>query len=155
MVMIFNATFNNISVISWRSVLMVEETGIPKENHRPVTIHWQTLSLIKLIKLHFVLYQHFTYLILISLYSCLIFEAACLLQMIRFSLILSNTMVNWYGRLCLQTTDRRHFETNITPTPKVCCGGIINMTMYKIWPQCIFCFKWPQCIINKYDYNVL
>jgi hypothetical protein len=27
-VMVFNATFNNISVISWRSVLLAEETGI-------------------------------------------------------------------------------------------------------------------------------
>ena len=26
--MVFNATFNNISVISWRSVLLVEETGV-------------------------------------------------------------------------------------------------------------------------------
>jgi hypothetical protein len=39
--MVFNATFNNISAISWRSVLLVEETG---ENHRPVASHWQTLS---------------------------------------------------------------------------------------------------------------
>jgi hypothetical protein len=29
----FNATFNNISVISWRSVLLVEETGGPREYH--------------------------------------------------------------------------------------------------------------------------
>jgi hypothetical protein len=29
--MVFNATFNNISVISWRSVLMVEETGVPEK----------------------------------------------------------------------------------------------------------------------------
>ena len=29
--MVFNATFNNISVISWRSVLLVEETGVPGE----------------------------------------------------------------------------------------------------------------------------
>jgi uncharacterized lipoprotein YajG len=36
--MVFNATFNNISVISWRSVLLVEETG-PGENHRPVASH--------------------------------------------------------------------------------------------------------------------
>jgi hypothetical protein len=36
--MVFNATFNNISVISWRSVLLVEETGGPGENHRPVVI---------------------------------------------------------------------------------------------------------------------
>ena len=33
--MVFNATFNNISVISWRSVLLVEETGVLGENHRP------------------------------------------------------------------------------------------------------------------------
>ena len=32
--MVFNATFNNITVISCRSVLLVEETGVPRENHR-------------------------------------------------------------------------------------------------------------------------
>jgi hypothetical protein len=42
--MVFNATFNNISVISWRSVLLVEENGGPGENHWPVASHWQTLS---------------------------------------------------------------------------------------------------------------
>jgi hypothetical protein len=36
-VMVFNATFNNISVISWWSVLLMEETGVPGENHRQVT----------------------------------------------------------------------------------------------------------------------
>jgi hypothetical protein len=34
--MVINATFNNISFISWRSVLLVEETRGPGENHRPV-----------------------------------------------------------------------------------------------------------------------
>jgi len=29
--MVFNTTFNNISVLSWRSVLLVEETGIPEK----------------------------------------------------------------------------------------------------------------------------
>ena len=29
-VMVFNATFNNISVISWRSDLLVEETIVPR-----------------------------------------------------------------------------------------------------------------------------
>ena len=43
-VMVFNATFNNISVISWQSVLLVEETGVPGKNHRTVANHWQTLS---------------------------------------------------------------------------------------------------------------
>jgi len=37
--MVFNATFNNISVISWRSVLLVEETGGPGENHQLVASH--------------------------------------------------------------------------------------------------------------------
>ena len=36
--------FNNISAISWQSVLLVEETGWPGENHWPVASHWQTLS---------------------------------------------------------------------------------------------------------------
>ena len=35
----FNATFNNISVISWRSVLLAEETKVPGENHRPAASH--------------------------------------------------------------------------------------------------------------------
>ena len=34
--MVFNATFNNISVISWRLVLLMEETEVPEENHGPV-----------------------------------------------------------------------------------------------------------------------
>jgi hypothetical protein len=42
--MVFNATFNNISVISWQSFLFEEETGVPEENHRPAASHWQTLS---------------------------------------------------------------------------------------------------------------
>jgi hypothetical protein len=36
--MVFNATFNNISV------LLVEETRVPGENHRPTTSHGQILS---------------------------------------------------------------------------------------------------------------
>jgi hypothetical protein len=43
-VMVFNNTFNNISVISRRSFLLVEETGVPRKNHRPAASHLQTLS---------------------------------------------------------------------------------------------------------------
>ena len=43
-VVVFHATFNNISVISWRSVLLVEETGVPGEDNGPAASHWQTLS---------------------------------------------------------------------------------------------------------------
>jgi hypothetical protein len=42
--MMFNATFNNISVISWRSVLLVEETGAFGEIQRPVESLCQSLS---------------------------------------------------------------------------------------------------------------
>ena len=42
--MVLNATLNNISVISRRSVLLVEETVAPRENHRPVASQRQTLS---------------------------------------------------------------------------------------------------------------
>jgi len=38
--MVFNATFNYISVISWRSVLFFEKTGVPGENHIPAASHW-------------------------------------------------------------------------------------------------------------------
>ena len=34
-VMVFNATFNNISVILWLTVLLVEETEVQGENHWP------------------------------------------------------------------------------------------------------------------------
>jgi hypothetical protein len=36
----FNATFSNISAISWRPVLVVEETRVPGENHRPWASSW-------------------------------------------------------------------------------------------------------------------
>ena len=42
--MALNITFNNMSAISLRSVLLVEETGGPGQNHRPVASHRQSLS---------------------------------------------------------------------------------------------------------------
>jgi len=36
--MVFNVNFNNISVISWWSVLLVEENGVPEENHQPAAV---------------------------------------------------------------------------------------------------------------------
>ena len=54
-IMMFNNTFyNNISVISWRSVLLVEKTWVPGENHRPVTSYWQIYH-IMLYRVHFCL----------------------------------------------------------------------------------------------------
>jgi hypothetical protein len=40
MFMVFNITFNNISVISWWSVLLVDEMGgVPGENHQQTVSH--------------------------------------------------------------------------------------------------------------------
>jgi len=36
-VRVLNITFNNISIISWRSVLLVGETGVPGK--KPATCH--------------------------------------------------------------------------------------------------------------------
>jgi hypothetical protein len=41
--MVLDVTFNNISVISWRSVLLVEETWVPGENNKLAASHGQTL----------------------------------------------------------------------------------------------------------------
>ena len=41
---VFNVTFSNISLTSWQSVLLVEETGIPGENHRSDASHWQAYN---------------------------------------------------------------------------------------------------------------
>jgi hypothetical protein len=39
---VFNAIFCNISAISWRPVLVVEEAGVPGENHRPWASNWKS-----------------------------------------------------------------------------------------------------------------
>ena len=36
----FNATFSNISAISWQPALVVEEAGVHGENHRPWASNW-------------------------------------------------------------------------------------------------------------------
>ena len=49
-VMVFNTTFNNISVISWRSALLKQEIGVPGENHRPAMALFEAI-------LHYISHQ--------------------------------------------------------------------------------------------------
>ena len=42
---VLNAIFSNISAISWRPDLALEEAEVPGENHRPWASNWYTLSL--------------------------------------------------------------------------------------------------------------
>ena len=37
--MVFNATFTNISAMSWWSVLLVDETEVPGKKNRPAASH--------------------------------------------------------------------------------------------------------------------
>jgi hypothetical protein len=53
--MVFNATFNNISVISWWLALLVEETRIPGENHRAQ----RHLSKMNLLGINYCVYKDF------------------------------------------------------------------------------------------------
>jgi hypothetical protein len=48
----FNVTLNNISAISWWSDLLVEEAGVPRENHIPAASHWQTFFLHNIYHVH-------------------------------------------------------------------------------------------------------
>ena len=43
-VSVFSATFNfnNISVMSWQSVLLLEDNSVPRENNLHAASHWQT-----------------------------------------------------------------------------------------------------------------
>ena len=67
--MVFNATFNNISAISWRSVLLVEETRVLGENHRPVAIHRQTVGSYNVDSLKMIFYMIFIIIIFLPLIS--------------------------------------------------------------------------------------
>ena len=42
--MVLISAVDNISAVSWQSLLLVEGTGVPGENHRPVASHRKTLS---------------------------------------------------------------------------------------------------------------
>jgi hypothetical protein len=45
-VMVFNTTFNNISVISWWSFLLVEETGVQSGPHHHIIENYLVLAMI-------------------------------------------------------------------------------------------------------------
>ena len=55
----FSATFSNISAISWRPALVVEDVGVPGVNHRSWASNWKTvwLAAASLVHHFFVIYK--------------------------------------------------------------------------------------------------
>ena len=37
--MVFNATSKNMSAMWWQEGILVEETGVPREDHKPAASH--------------------------------------------------------------------------------------------------------------------
>ena len=71
--MVFNTTFNYISVMSWQSVLSVEQTRVSRENRRPAASHRQTLSHNIVSTMHWITNQNFFPEAVKSVYLCIIF----------------------------------------------------------------------------------
>ena len=73
--MVFNATFNNISAISWRSVLLVKETGVPGENHQPVASQLISLQMVRMnIKTNIRTFRLTLHWYIFSTYLCTCYE---------------------------------------------------------------------------------
>ena len=92
MVMAFNTTFNNIPVISWRLLLLLEETGVPTKK---LANHWQTL-LYKVIATKIDFQEMYGNQIHSTQYlmCCYIFAE---IQTIKFMFVL--TSVEWYTQV--------------------------------------------------------
>ena len=85
MVVVFNATFNTISVKSWRPVLLVEENGVPGENHWPAASHWQTTMYLYLVT------------ITTSVYSCPLTHRA---DFLFYILLLCTITIFYFSGTC-------------------------------------------------------
>ena len=95
--MVFNAIFNNISV------LLVEETGVPVENHRPVASHWQTVShnvVSNRVRIHNIIGDRYYWQSLlgegICLYDLNIIQSQTLKQKIKIKLLFCKKKQHYY-----------------------------------------------------------
>jgi hypothetical protein len=133
--MVLNASFNNISVISWRSGLLVEETGVTVEKQRPVPSRYLLFCLfhfLSILKMCFGVRVHITFVHVISAcirYRCELKCRPCIemcknISVIswRSGLLVKETGVPWENHQHVS-----HWQTNNvvwvlnTPRQSECC----------------------------------
>jgi hypothetical protein len=143
--MVFNATFNNISVISW-SVLLLEETKGHRENPRPVASHWQFYH-IMLYTLSWSRFELTTPMVRGTdcIGSCksndhtitaflFIYELPLEIQLLRGE---GWDQVNWFiPTKCLWLSQTRTWICNII------CRGLFHVISFEVINGCSFCWYW-------------
>ena len=101
--LVFNATFNNISVIDillqWS--LLMEDAGVPGENLRPVASHWQTLSYNVVSSAYRHVQELPTYFVIIPILHILFFYS------IRFGTLKSDSTHHFFRNACTKSGSLR------------------------------------------------
>jgi hypothetical protein len=131
--MVFNTTFNNISVLSWRSVLLVEETGVPGENLSQSLTNFTTYCCIKFQTCIVCLYKYtfsfsFSHCVVCSFsiygFWLLLWYLQSLLKRFLFCLFCQNRLIQMYS-------DRIKFFN----WPVHFCIELWKQSLIKVWSQ--------------------
>ena len=120
-VIMFETTFNNISVISWRSVVLVGDTWVLWESHRHVASHWKLY--------HIMLYR--------GRFTWAVFE-------------LTTTVVIRTDRICSYKSNYHTITTTPTSQFKeMCLNWYMVDKWHAKWQQCKFKSLCKACIIQS------
>ena len=125
--MVLNTLFNNISVIPWRSVLLVEITTVSGENSRPVTSHWQTY--------HVMLYLKYTSpWIVLKLTTLVVIGTDCTVSCKSNYQPITTMTAPWYTNIILSLSSNVMLSVMLMPNPLLTYTVVVDM----------FCSKWTS-----------